>query len=134
MHKGRLKLVGVLVALALAFGVGLYSGVNERVTQAASDTLGLNLNLHANDASHPDISEFWKAWDVLNENFVQTHGSTTPSDQEKIYGAISGLTDSLGDPYTVFFPPVQAQIFTEDISGAFSGVGMEMDLNKGGEL
>ncbi len=133
MKKGSLKLLGVLVALTLAFGLGLYSGVNEKITQAASDTLGLNLNLQG-DASHPDLSEFWKAWDVLNQNFVQTHGSTTPNDQEKIYGAISGLTDSFGDPYTVFFPPVQAQIFTEDISGAFSGVGMEMDLNAGGEL
>src|SRR6185312_10956716 len=138
MQNTRWKVGGVIVALVLAFGVGVYSGVKERIISAqsnASGTSSFSLNLSSfggND--HPDISQFWKAWDILNENFIQTHSSTTPTDQEKIYGAISGLTDSFGDPYTTFFPPVQAQIFNEDISGAFSGVGMEMDLDSGGEL
>lgn len=141
MQNGRLKVVGVFVALALAFGAGIYFGSRERVTSASSDAVSIasgtpiTLTLDANPSGpHPDIAEFWKAWDILNENFIQTHGSTTPTTQEKIYGAIAGLTSSFGDPYTVFFPPVQAQIFREDISGAFSGVGMEMDLNKGGEI
>jgi carboxyl-terminal processing protease len=141
MQNGRLKVLGVLFALTVAFGIGLYSGVTERLINAsgtASGTPGFTIDLNgtsAADSTHPSVAEFWKAWDILNENFVQTHASTSiPTDQEKIYGAIKGLTDSYGDPYTVFFPPVQAQIFTEDISGEFGGVGMEMDLNKGGEL
>ena len=138
MQNGRLKLLGVALALAVAFGAGLYSGVRERTTSAADDAsstgISIDLSTLGSTAAHPDISQFWKAWQILNDTFVQTHGSTTPTDQEKIYGAIAGLTDSYGDPYTTFFPPAQAQIFTQDISGAFEGVGMEMDLNKAGEL
>lgn len=131
MQSNRVKVAGVIVALLIAFGIGLYSGIKEKIISAAGGSLGQGLNV---GAGHPDLSQFWNAWDILNENFVQTHGSTTPSDTEKIYGAIAGMTASFGDPYTTFFPPVQAQIFKEDISGAFSGVGMEMDLNASGEL
>ena len=48
------------------------------------------------------------------------------TDQEKVYGAISGLTNSLGDPYTVFFPPVESEMFAADVRGNFEGVGMEV--------
>jgi len=58
---------------------------------------------------------------------VQTHASNTlPTEQQQVYGAIKGLTDSYGDPYNTFFPPVEATIFNENVQGSFSGVGMEL--------
>ena len=84
-----------------------------------------------------DFSSFWKTWNIINEKFVDSHTSVatatvTPpviiSDQKKIYGAISGLVKSLGDPYTVFMEPSEAAIFQSDISGSFQGVGMEVGL------
>jgi len=36
--------------------------------------------------------------------------------------------DSLGDPYTVFFEPNDAKKFTEDVSGNFSGIGIEIGI------
>ena len=47
-------------------------------------------------------------------------------DQKKVWGAIEGLTDSLGDPYTVFFPPVESKLFEADIRGNFDGIGAEI--------
>lgn len=107
------------MGLAVAFGAGLYIGISERLenTAAAAQPSGLN------------FEKFWEAWNLLEENFVQTHGSSTiPTDTEKVYGAIAGLTDSYGDPYTVFMPPEDAKQFNEDISGAFGGVGMELGV------
>jgi carboxyl-terminal processing protease len=52
--------------------------------------------------------------------------SSTP--QDKIYGSIQGLASSFKDPYTVFFPPVEAKMFQDDISGNFEGVGMEIAI------
>jgi len=81
------------------------------------------------------MSQFWHAWQLLSDNFVETHASTTiPTDQQKVYGAISGLTASYGDPYTVFFPPAQASIFQSQVTGAFEGVGMQMDADDQGNL
>jgi len=48
--------------------------------------------------------------------------------QKMIYGAASGLVESLGDPYTVFFPPEESKAFEEEISGKFEGVGMEIGI------
>lgn len=81
-----------------------------------------------------DFAPFWKAWNLLNEKYVPA--STTAkeaSNDEKVWGAISGLAASLGDPYTVFFPPAEAEIFEADIRGNFEGVGMEV-LSQDGAL
>src|SRR4030042_3237466 len=45
-----------------------------------------------------------------------------------VYGAISGMVESLGDAYTVFFSPQDTKIFKEDVAGAFEGGGMEIGL------
>ena len=73
-----------------------------------------------------DFSSFWQAWNIINEKFVTTATSTTA--QEKVYGAIEGLAKSLGDPYTVFFPPEESKAFETEISGKFEGVGMELGI------
>ena len=43
-----------------------------------------------------------------------------------VHGAIQGMVSSLDDPYTVFLPPVQQQRTSEDLSGAFEGVGIQL--------
>jgi carboxyl-terminal processing protease len=49
----------------------------------------------------------------------------------RVYGAIQGLVNSYGDSYTVYLPPEDAETFGEDISGNFSGVGMEVGMRNG---
>lgn len=84
-------------------------------------------------SSQIDFEPFWKTWNLLNEKYMPTGiaTSTEINDQKKIYGAISGLVSSLGDPYTVFFPPVESKQFADEISGSFEGVGMEVDAKDG---
>jgi len=122
MNRARWRAAGVFVAVALAFGVGMYAGVSERVSGLVSaQTFG------GVQPAGVDFAKFWQAWTLLNKNFVETNSSSTvPTEQEKLYGAIKGLTDSYGDPYTTFFPPVEAKQFNEAIAGSFGGVGMEM--------
>lgn len=43
-----------------------------------------------------------------------------------MYGAAEGMTASLGDPYTAFFPPVENQRSKEDLKGEFGGVGIQL--------
>ena len=79
-----------------------------------------------------DFAPFWKAWNILGEKFVSTSTSTGAlDDQSKVWGAIAGLTASLGDPYTVFFPPVESKSFSEEISGNFGGIGAELSAKDG---
>lgn len=121
MNRTRFAAAGVVLAVTLAFGVGAYAGLTRSVGTEASA-----------DQESVDFSKFWQAWRILDESFVQTHASNTiPTNEEKLYGAIAGLTESYGDPYTVFLPPQEAKQFNEDISGSFGGVGMELGERNG---
>ncbi len=127
----HIRTLGVLALLVSAFGIGLYTGVAERISHTVS---AQTVNYITSDKAPTtiDVAKLWKAWALLDQNYVPTHSSSTiPTPQERLYGAIAGLTDSYGDPYTVFLPPADAQVFQEDISGAFGGVGMELGLKDG---
>jgi len=74
-----------------------------------------------------DFSLFWDAYNKLKDNFINPSNITN---QKILYGAIKGMTDSLGDDYTNFFDPNQAQKFKQDLSGSFDGIGVEIGIKK----
>lgn len=139
MHKQKWLAVGVLGALVLAFGAGIYTGVTERLSSAATDAPSVqNISLSLNPDQQPsdvDFKQFWKAWTLLDRSFVNAHASgTMPTYQKRMYGAITGLTESYGDPYTVFLPPAEATTFQQNINGEFGGVGMELGVDSKGTI
>jgi len=122
---------GISYALiaALAFGMGVVMGGGGSVAAVVSHVPLIGDGLDATPDQSVDLTDFWKAWNALNENYVLTHASSTlPSAKDRVFGAISGLASSYGDPYTVFFPPEEAKAFSDNISGSFGGVGMEIDV------
>jgi len=102
---------GIIVVLLL--GVGFVGGLKVGTAGAANVLSSVPLlgdSLNATPDQNADFTAFWKAWNVLNDRFVQTHGSTTaPTTKERLWGAISGMTASFGDPYTVYMPPQEAK-------------------------
>lgn len=74
-----------------------------------------------------DFSLFWDAYNKLSQNFINPEKI---DDQKVVYGAIEGMTKSLGDPYTSFFNPEQAKRFQQDLSGSFEGIGVEIGVKK----
>ncbi len=128
----RFAVACALVA-ATAFSVGVAvggGGEGARNIVARLPLVGDGLN--ATSDTSVDLTDFWKAYNALEANFVETHASSTlPSTADKLWGSIKGLADSYGDPYTVFLPPKEAKQFSENISGNFSGVGMEIDIKNG---
>lgn len=72
-----------------------------------------------------DFSPFWKVWNTMNEKYPS---ASKISDQDRVYGAISGLVDSLNDPYSVFFTPEETKSFEDAIAGNFDGIGMEVGI------
>jgi carboxyl-terminal processing protease len=132
----RTTKLGVLFALVLALGFagGLTVGAAGG-SKVFSNLPLIGDGLDATPDPSLDFTEFWKVYNTLNAKFVETHGtSTPPTAEEKMWGAIQGLTAAFGDPYTVFMPPEEAKMFQEDISGNFNGVGMEIGLTPEGVL
>jgi carboxyl-terminal processing protease len=48
-------------------------------------------------------------------------------------GAITGMVQALGDPFTMYLPPVQNTDFKQNLAGQFSGIGAELSM-KGSDI
>lgn len=128
MTTAKWRAAGVVCALLAAFYLGQM--VHDQSVSAAGVT-----TTAVTQPTDVNMAQFWAAYQVLNKNFIVTHASSTlPTQQEQLWGAIAGLTASFGDPYTVFFPPADAQVFQEDIKGSFGGIGLQIDNNAEGQL
>ncbi len=124
----------LLIVIIVAFFSGFFYGKNFK-----SKNQDLNFNSNKKEESieriknkEPqdkllDFSIFWEAWQVLEESF---YNKEKLDPQEMIYGAVKGMVDSTGDPYTEFFKPKDAQKFLEDIQGEFGGIGAEIGKEK----
>ena len=119
----RLIVAGGIIVLALGFVLGWIASGD----RAGGDSL-------SGAPENVDFSPVWKAWRLIDEKFVpaavatstRLATSTEEASQERVWGMVQGLAESLHDPYTFFLPPKENEIFAEDISGAFEGVGMEI--------
>jgi carboxyl-terminal processing protease len=75
-----------------------------------------------------DLGLMQRVLDTTVNNYVDPQ----QIDKQKMsYGAIAGMVKAIGDPYTVFFDPDEAKAFAEDISGKFSGIGVQVDEKDG---
>lgn len=125
----RSKLIPLYAALAVFFiGGAFFAGVSVGVDSIPAVDQSASV-LNKNGAVPVDFAPFWKAWNVLSDKFIAA-STTKPivHDEERVWGAIQGLADSLGDPYTVFLPPKETRMFYENIEGNFQGVGMEVGM------
>lgn len=119
--NNTLKKIGIIglgtFVVAISFFAGLYVDAN-RATAFSTNT-----------SKNVDMTLFWDAWDVLQAKYI---GTTTPiTNQDKVYGAIKGLTDSLGDPYTTFMTPEETKDFQSDLSGTLEGIGAVLNTKDG---
>lgn len=104
----------------LFFVVGLYVG--DRNRPEIDKVVGIS-GKETPATITADFSPFWKVWNTINE---KSPSASEITNQDRVYGAISGLIGSLNDPYSVFFNPDQAKSFEAEINGNFDGIGLEV--------
>ena len=68
---------------------------------------------------------FWKVWDTIKNKFIDKNQLT---DAQLFYGAMAGVVDSLGDPYSVFLNPQTSEEFSDELNGKFEGIGAEIGI------
>lgn len=122
MTKGKqILILSIIVSLALGFMGGFWF---QNLGTANSLNVVKNLiNKEQGEPENVDFSLFWKVYNDLNAKYVDKGKLDA---QKILYGAIGGMVNSTGDPYTVFFEPVTSKKFQEEISGSFGGVGIEI--------
>lgn len=128
--KSAQPLLGIGLAVLFATAT-FFSGLHIGADTKLEANLFSFLSRESQADNSVDLTEFWNVWNLLDEKFVTSKAtSTTLTNEEKVQGAIAGLVKSYGDPYTIFMPPADSAAFEEDISGNFSGVGMEVGIRE----
>jgi len=112
----------IIPVIVVTFLLGVYVG-NKKGQNTIADSSLTNTDI----IDSAQFDAFWKAWNILDEKYVEAASTTA---ETRIWGSIKGLAASYGDPYTVFFPPVESKSFQEDIAGNFEGVGMEIGIKE----
>lgn len=123
-NKKYIYLAIVVVAVVVAFGAGFVFGSVERLPHPVQGII----NKEFGKPKEFDFGLFWETLDKLNEKYVD---NSKLKEDKLLYGAISGLVKGAGDPYTVFFPPVESKSFKQDVGGSFGGIGAEIGKKNG---
>jgi|GEM_PF-64306 len=133
--KDNLKRVSVVIlSLILAgvfFGFGYYSGRKDNQSyifqKFISEFEQPSQIEKIDNFKNVDFSLFWSVWDKIDKRFLN---SDKIDNQKMLYGAISGMVKSLGDPYTQFMDPEESKSFMDDVTGSFEGIGAEIGIRK----
>lgn len=121
----------IIMSVAL-FGLGVVAGQamdsKRLVSQAAENSAWsssiINFNKTQNNSKEVDFQQFWEVWDKVKGKYAKQ----PVKDSDLFYGAMQGMVAGLGDPYTVYFPPKEAEEFNKSLDGEFSGIGAEIGV------
>jgi carboxyl-terminal processing protease len=71
------------------------------------------------------FAPFYQAWDVVHEEYLEQ-----PVDDSKlVQGAIKGMMESLGDPYSAYMDPDEYRQQNTPLQGEYTGVGAYVDVS-----
>jgi len=134
--RRKFRILGVillcLIILSIAFAAGMLAARRNELIKSASikeaNYAGKIYNKYVTAPANKltqdvDFNLFWNVWDLLKEKYVD---KDKLDDKKLFYGALKGLVESAGDPYTVFMEPKLAQEFASDLAGTFEGIGAEI--------
>lgn len=122
-HKTFIIAIGAIILVAV-FSIGFVAGKKNTSSFDISDVS----NQNNGNTGNVDFSLFWNTWNILKNKYVASGEINT---EDLVWGAIEGMVDAVGDPYTVFLPPKQNELFQSSVRGDFEGVGMEIGMRKG---
>ena len=129
MMRSYLQLGILILFCTLFFWIGFNKGKisqNESAPIQLQDTVFINKEKGAE--KNIDFSLFWNVWDLLKDKYVDAGKLDAKT---LYYGAIKGMLQATGDPYTTFFTAEENKKFNEDITGNFEGIGAELGVKNG---
>ncbi len=122
----KVNIVTVMVAL-LCLSIGWNLGQRDFKLKFQNYSPKITISNQTTQSQNIDFKLFWDTWDLVTKEYVDKKAIDP---QKMYYGAIKGMVDALGDPYTMFLPPESQKNTKEELGGQFEGVGMQLGFNK----
>lgn len=123
-----------LLALGLGWQLGAryqwnqLNAEREHIADLFTVSAGSGRTVQTDPQQEVDLSLFWSVWRLLDRHYVDPQKLDIRS---MVFGAVSGLVNAVGDPYTVFMTPKDTQMFERALSGTLEGIGAQLDIQKG---
>jgi len=123
VKKFQQILITFLLLIA-SFYVGNYYGQQGYEVQLKKSVPLVSIKNKDTYSKEVDFALFWEVWEQLRARHLER-----PFDPQKLlYGAITGLVNSTGDPYSSFLDPEQNSVVTSAINGEYQGIGAELGV------
>lgn len=121
------RLILIVSILLLTGGIGYRLG-ERKTTLSVSPDRRLIINEQTPAASPVDFSLFWDVWQRVFRSYID---KAELDPQKLAEGAISGMVNAIGDPYTTFLPAKENREFKQDLGGEFEGIGAQLGQKEG---
>ncbi len=125
-RKFSLRQMAVIVAAAVILAIC--------ATTAVFFLADMNRNRYVisfdpESVSYNNVNKFNQVRNILKEDYYQQ-----VDENALLEGAVSGLAESLKDPYTVYFNKDQMKSFMEKSEGSYVGIGVSVNTDNNGLL
>lgn len=119
----------VIALLTIGFVGGYqFSTSGHRIGRSGGSMVTISREVPS--SANVNFAQFWQVWDLLKNEYYDP-SKLVP--QQLVLGAIKGMVAAVGDPYTVYLNKEEQRVTQEDLSGSFSGVGIQIGY-KGTQL
>lgn len=120
-HSSFIKMKKFKFVMLLFFLVFLTAGITT-FALAFGDEKAVNVGV----TERSEFQKLYEAYDKLNEDYYKDLDEDT-----LVNGAINGMIDSVGDPFSDYMNEEEAKKFEESISSSFEGIGAEIQEKEG---
>ena len=136
MNRQTRVFVGFLVpvfALLLGWQLGVrYATVRYDAAERRLEDMLIGRSQSGATVMNPkedvNIEILWTTWKLLLNHYIHPENLDP---QKMVEGAVSGMVDAVGDPYTLFMTPKESDEFVNGLGGNLEGIGAELEADDG---
>ena len=74
-------------------------------------------------ADEAQMAKYWQVMSLLERDFY----GPKPTAEQRVDGAITGMVQAFGDPYTFFVQPQARELERDQLAGKFGGIGANLE-------
>jgi carboxyl-terminal processing protease len=122
LMRNHYQKISTVLLLVLVFLAGYLLGGLTTTTTQAQDIQAIG---DVDEAFAP----LFEAYEIIQSRYVDAGLVDT---ETLVNGALSGMVDALGDPFSSYLDPESFDMFTSDLSGDVEGIGVVIFTNEDG--
>ncbi len=117
--NSRFKKINIIILVLIIL-------LSNMVTYVVASQVNFGGSVKISKATYDELMKFEKMF-IVKANIEDKYDGEIDEDA-LVDGAIKGMTNSLGDPYTVYYNEKEYEKFNETTQGSYEGVGLQVGV------